>query len=208
MTCDYDYRAAAPLEVAVQFLDEATGLPVAQQRAQQIPAGTAAPVSALPAPADLLPDYLLVSPDTVYVEVDENGQSATPVVTFLYRYVAPATEAPTPVPTEVPTPVPTEVPTPVPTEVPTPIPTDVPTPVPTEVPTPVPTEVPTPVPTEVPTPIPTDAPTPVPTDVPAPVPATEFSFARVLPDGDGSPHPRAHATARIAGVCAGALSGL
>ena len=74
---------------------------------------------------DLVPGYILVSPRSVVVSVDQNGTAAPARVQFRYKEAAVPTPTPTPVPTPTPTPVPTPTPTPEPTPTATPEPLSV-----------------------------------------------------------------------------------
>ena len=129
------HRAVEPVTIPIQFIDQDTGIEIAMSRTVTLQPDTVTEVSALPAPEDLLADYLLVSEPVVSVNVDKNGVSSVSTVIFNYIYIPPLTDTPEPTPTEEPTEQPTEMPAETPEALPTLEPTTEPTQEPTEAPT-------------------------------------------------------------------------
>ena len=102
---------AEPAEIPVRYIDQESGLEIASRSTVSANRDSVTEVSALPAPEDLLPDYLLVSEPVVSVSVNKDGVSSVEEVVFSYLYTPPETAAPEPVSTEEPAEAPTEAPT-------------------------------------------------------------------------------------------------
>ena len=142
-------RIVKPATVTVHYVDE-MGAAIATDTYQTV-TDTHAPTAVYPQPENLPENFVPAEDAPEFQTVILTADGADPAeITFVYRYVAPATEIPTEAPTEVPTEAPTETPTEAPTAVPTEIPTEVPTEIPTEEPTQAPTDIPVPVPVSVP----------------------------------------------------------
>ncbi len=139
VTFVYKPVASEPVNIPVLFIDQDTNLEIALRRTVAVQPGTVVEVSALPAPEDLLPDYLLTSEPTVSITVDNAGVSSVKEVVFSYLYTPQETEQPAA--TAEPTAEPTQEPTPEPTQEPTEEPV-IPTLEPTAEPTAEPTEEP------------------------------------------------------------------
>ncbi|MBE5782440.1 MAG: hypothetical protein E7329_03885, partial [Clostridiales bacterium] len=103
-----------PVPLNVVYLNIGSGMPVATGTVIYCEVGKSTLVR--PAPADLLPDYVLVSSDAIEVSVDVNGVPNMPEVAFLYQYqpqaTVPSAQEPTQLPTLAPTQAPTAVPAP------------------------------------------------------------------------------------------------
>ena len=127
-------RSTEPVTVPVLYIDQDTGIEIAMRRTVTVQPDTVTEVSALPAPEDLLADYLLVSEPTVSVSVDKKGVSSVSEVVFSYVYTVHPTDTPEQAPAEAPTVLPEEAPTALSTLEPTAEPTQEPTEAPTEEP--------------------------------------------------------------------------
>ena len=126
-----------PVLIPILYIDQDTGVEIALRRTVAVKPGETAEVNALPAPEDLLPDYLLTSEPVVSVSVSREGVSSVEEVAFNYVYAPQPTAEPTPEPTAEPTPEPTAEPTAEPVQTPSEAPA-VPTLEPTAEPTPEP----------------------------------------------------------------------
>ena len=111
VTFVYQALSVEPILIPVLYVDQESGLEIASRGAVSAARDAVTEVSALPAPEDLLPDYLLVSEPVVSVSVTRDGVSSVEQVVFSYLYTPQETAAPEPVPTEAPTEAPVEEPT-------------------------------------------------------------------------------------------------
>ena len=98
VTFVYKPLSSEPVNIPVLFVDQDTNVEIALRRNVAAMPGTVTEVSALPAPEDLLPNYLLTSEPTVSVTVDNAGVSSVQEVVFSYLYVPKDTEEPTATP--------------------------------------------------------------------------------------------------------------
>ena len=137
----YKALSSEPVNLPILHIDQDTGVEIALRGSVAVKPGETAEVHALPAPADLLPDYLLTSEPVVSVSVTKEGVSSVQEVVFRYVYAPQPTAEPTIEPTIEPTaePAPTETEFPV---LPTADSTAEPTPEPTPEATAEPTEEP------------------------------------------------------------------
>ena len=120
-------QSMEPVTIPVLYIDQDTGVEIALRRTVSVMPETEAEVSALPAPEDLLPGYLLVSDPVVTVKADRNGVSSVNEVVFSYVFTPQPTEAPSEEPTEMPTEIAAGIPTLEPTQEQTPEFTEAPT---------------------------------------------------------------------------------
>lgn len=112
----YKLRATNPVSIPVLYVSDESGAEIATRQTVSAQPDAVTEVSA--APADLLPDYILISDSPVSVTVNREGVSSAKEVVFRYAYAPQPTEAPTDAPTEEPRQAATE--EPAPTEEPTP----------------------------------------------------------------------------------------
>lgn len=126
--------SAEPVTIPVLYIDQDSGIEIATRRTVTAQPDTVTEVSALPAPEDLLEDYLLVSEPAVSVSVDKNGVSSVKEVVFSYIYVPRPTDTPEQLPPESLTELPEQIHDLIPVREPTAEPTQEPTEAPTEEP--------------------------------------------------------------------------